>query len=139
MNSYPFLDNKLRPSFTTDLAEITPRIRPERVIDISSSPLVWAQTLRRKLEYLHNAGEVDGGLPIIRNGVLVGLIPAPDLEFALDTLDNEDQSLCLMATDISWHDSEEMEQHEADPTDFTPHIDPVRPPTSSEILSANYG
>ena len=95
------------------------------MIDISNSPLVWAQNLRRKLEYLHNAGELDGGLPVVRNGVLVGLIPAPDLEFALDKLDDEDQSLCLMATDISWHDAQEMEEQESDPKDFTPYIDRV--------------
>lgn len=142
MNSYPFLDNKLRPNFTTDLAEITPRIRPERMIDITNSPLVWAETLRRKLEYLHNAGELDGGLPIVRSGVLVGLIPAPDLEFALDKLDNEYECLCLMATDIPWHDAEEIEEREADPTDFTPYIDPVCPPccsTFSVIVLANCG
>ncbi|SLM37638.1 clc channel protein [Lasallia pustulata] len=133
MNSYPFLDNKFRPNFTTSLAEITPRVRPERMIDISNSPLVWAQTLRRKLEYLHNAGELDGGLPIVRNGVLVGLIPAPDLEFALDKLDNEDQSICLMATDISWHDAQEMEEQESDPKDFTPYIDPA--PVALDIHS----
>ena len=136
MNAYPFLDNKLRPIFTTDLGEITPRLRSERIIDLSDSPLVSAQTLRRKLDYLHHAGELDGGLPVVRNGILVGLIPAPDLEFALDKLDHEDQCLCLIATDISWHDAEEMEERGADPTDFTPYIDPVGLPKlpDSQIL-----
>ncbi|KAA8564000.1 hypothetical protein EYC84_011998 [Monilinia fructicola] len=69
LNAYPFLNNKHKPVFTSDLADIVPR-----------------------------AGEVDGGLPIIRDDVLVGLIPAPDLEFALDNLDNEEGTLCLMAT-----------------------------------------
>ena len=126
MNSYPLLDNKIHPVFTSELGAITPRVRAERIIDISTSPLVSAQGLRRKLEYLHDAGEVDGGLPVLRHGVLVGLIPAPDLEFALDKLENEEQSLCLMATNITWHDVEE-EGHEYDPTDFTPYIDPVSP------------
>ncbi|MCJ1338913.1 hypothetical protein MMC09_004202 [Bachmanniomyces sp. S44760] len=110
MNSYPFLDNKIRPVFTTELGDITTRFRSERTIDISSSPLVSAQKLRRKLEHLHGAGEIDGGLPILRNGILVGLIPAPDLEFALDKLENEEQSLCLMASNITWHDPEEEQQ-----------------------------
>lgn len=124
MNSYPLLDNKLQPVFTSDLEEITPKTPSHRVIDISNSPLVSANVLRRKVRRLHDAGELDGGLPIVRHGVLVGLIPAPDLEFALDKLENEDQSRCLMATNIPWHDDED-EEGRKDPTDFTPYIDPV--------------
>ena len=126
MNSYPFLDNKLRPTFTSELGDITPRVRSYRVIDISNSPLVSTHTLRRKLERLYDAGELDGGLPIVRHGVLVGLIPAPDLEFALDKLEDEENVLCLMATDIASHDGEEDEEQQHDPMDFTPYIDPVR-------------
>ncbi|KAI9801127.1 MAG: hypothetical protein M1833_002995 [Piccolia ochrophora] len=134
MNSYPFLDNKVRPIFTTELADITPRFREERVIDISTSPLMPARDLRRKLEFLHLAGELDGGLPILRNDVLVGLIPAPDLEFALDKLENEERSLCLMAFGIGWSNYEEEEaEQDVDPTDFTPYIDPA--PVSLDIRS----
>ncbi len=128
MNSYPLLDNKIQPIFTTDLADITPPVRSHRVIDISNSPLVSAPSLRRKLQLLHFAGELDGGLPIIRHNLLVGLIPAPDLEFALDKLEDEQHAQCLMATVISWNDGgEETEEEQGqDPTDFTPYIDPVR-------------
>ncbi|KAI9713664.1 MAG: hypothetical protein M1812_006636 [Candelaria pacifica] len=125
MNSYPFLDNKVRPIFTTELGDITPRLRKERIIDISNSPLVIAADLRRKLEYLHIAGEVDGGLPIVRHGILVGLIPAPDLEFALDKLDDEDDCLCLMASNVRWYGAEDEDGQVENPTDFTPYIDPV--------------
>ena len=129
MNSYPLLDSKIRPIFISDLGDITPRVRSHRIIDISNSPLVSSQSLRRKLELLHEAGEIDGGLPIIRHGILVGLIPAPDLQFALDNLDSEEQSLCLMATDVAWHENVEEEEgaegREHDPTDFTPYIDPA--------------
>ncbi len=128
MNSYPFLDNKMKPVFTTELGDITPRLRKERIIDISNSPLVPARDLRRKLEYLHMAGELDGGLPVVRHGVLVGLIPAPDLEFALDKLDNEDSCQCLMATHIPWNGLDDENEEVDDPTDFTPYIDPVRTP-----------
>ena len=125
MNHYPFLDNKIRPIFTTDLASITPKVRSHRIIDISNSPLISAQSLRRKLELLHKVGELDGGLPIIRHDILVGLIPAPDLEFALDKLVDEEHSLCLMASNITWQgDNIEDEEQEPDPTDFTPYIDP---------------
>ena len=128
MNSYPFLDNKMKPVFTTELGDITPRLRKERLIDISDSPLVPARDLRRKLEYLHMAGELAGGLPIVRLGILVGLIPAPDLEFALDKLENEDSCLCLMATHIPWNGLDDEDEVVDDPTDFTPYIDPVRTP-----------
>lgn len=126
MNSYPFLDNKMRPVFTTELGDITPRLREERIIDISSSPLVPASELRAKLMYLHSVGELDGGLSIIRRGVLVGLIPAPDLEFALDKLPNEENSLCLMTSQTGWlNNNDEEDDEEVDPTDFTPFIDTV--------------
>ncbi|TGO74225.1 hypothetical protein BELL_0298g00060 [Botrytis elliptica] len=131
LNAYPFLNNKHKPIFTSDLADIVPRVRRERVIDISVSPMIPASSLRQKLELLHQAGEVDGGLPIIRDDVLVGLIPAPDLEFALDNLDNEPGTLCLMATISNYDDSEE-EEH-VDPTDFTPYIDPA--PVALDIRS----
>ncbi|KZF21498.1 voltage-gated protein/chloride channel-like protein [Xylona heveae TC161] len=134
MNSYPFLDNKVRPIFTTDLGDITPRIRRDRIIDISDSPLIPAADLRLKLERLHMAGELDGGLPIVRHGILVGLIPAPDLEFALDKLDDGPETLCLMATDVQWRGAvAEEEDEEADPTDFTPYIDPA--PVALDIRS----
>lgn len=124
MNSYPFLDNKIQPVFTHELGDITPRVRRHRLIDISTSPLVSAVELRQKLQFLHNAGELDGGLPILRHGVLVGLIPAPELEFALDKLDNEDETLCLMATSIRFNPMDEDEEVH-DPSDLTQYIDPV--------------
>lgn len=134
MNSYPLLDNKIRPIFTSDLGDITPRVRSHRIIDISNSPLVSAQGLRRKLNLLHDAGEIDGGLPVVRHGVLVGLIPAPDLEFALDKLEDEEQALCLMATNITWHEHmEDDNEEEHDPTDFTPYVDPA--PVALDIHS----
>jgi chloride channel 3/4/5 len=134
MNSYPFLDNKVRPVFTTELGDITPRPREERIIDISISPLVPATQLREKLSYLHSIGELDGGLSILRHGILHGLIPAPDLEFALDKLPNEDNSLCLMSTQTGWYNADNNEHEgDEDPTDFTPYIDPS--PVSLDIHS----
>jgi chloride channel 3/4/5 len=133
MNSYPFLDNKVRPAFTTELGDITPRVREERIIDISDSPLIPAKELRQKQEYLHMTGELDGGLPIVRDKILVGLIPAPDLEFALDKLENEDNSLCLMSTQVQWNTREDEEEQDDDPTDFTPYIDPA--PVALDIHS----
>ncbi|KAK4983843.1 hypothetical protein LTR50_006970 [Elasticomyces elasticus] len=145
MNAYPYLDAKVRPVFTGDLGEITPQLHDYRLIDISSSPLVPATLLRSKLEYLHMAGELDSGLPIIRDGILVGLIPAPDLEFALDKLVTEDGAFCLMSMQGQWrgpstdvdgadeNDGERGLEHPTGTTDFTPYVDPA--PVALEIHS----
>ena len=161
MNAYPYLDAKVRPIFTTDLGDITSRTTAKRIIDISHSPLVPASQLRSKLEHLHVAGEIDGGLPIVRNGILVGLIPGPDLEYALDRLEGEEGALCLMSPRDQWQgpgrgviptmnedDSmltvdQDTADDEAlplipnvegtDPTDFTPYIDPA--PVALDICS----
>ncbi|KAH8668350.1 chloride channel [Xylariales sp. PMI_506] len=132
MNSYPFLNNKHKPIFTSQLEDIVPRVRRERVIDITNSPLVAASSLRIKLELLHRAGELDGGLPILRDGILVGLIPAPDLEYALDRLNNEASDMCLM-TNVPSIDDDDDETH-PDPTNFTPYIDPA--PIALDIRSS---
>ncbi|KAK4123670.1 hypothetical protein N657DRAFT_573235 [Parathielavia appendiculata] len=131
MNSYPYLNNKHKPIFTSNLADIVPRVRKERIIDISTSPVVPAASLRAKLELLHRAGELDGGLPIVRDGILVGLIPAPDLEYALDNLRDEGSSLCLMAPVMTIED--DSDDGGRDPTDFTPYIDPA--PVALDIKS----
>ena len=143
MNSYPFLDNKVSPVFDSMLGDITPRPRIDRIIDITLSSLVKASELRSRLSRLQNAGELDGGLPIVRNKVLVGLIPCPDLEFALDHLENEDNALCRMFPAGHPHDTqqahfqsfandsdEENDDDEpdqllysADPVDMSPYID----------------
>ncbi|KAJ5964832.1 Cystathionine beta-synthase core [Penicillium vulpinum] len=125
MNSYPFLDNKLQPTTDAELGDIVRPVRKNRLIDISASPFVPATNLRSKLEHLLMAGELDSGLPILRDGVLAGLIPAPDLEYALDTLgDGEENTICLMTMDASTavydSDNEDMEQ-----VDFSQYIDPA--------------
>lgn len=123
MNAYPFLNNKHKPIFSGDLSDLVRRLRRERIIDITNSPLVPASSLRSKLEILHRHGELDGGLPILREDVLVGLIPAPDLQYALDQLPDEGSNLCLMDQVPSFDDDEDS--NGPDPTDFTQYIDPV--------------
>lgn len=134
MNSYPFLDNKVRPIFTSELGDITPRVRPDRIIDISLDSLIPATDLRIMQQLLQMAGELDGGVPIVKHGVLVGLIPAPDLEFALDKLPNEQNTLCLMSPQVHWaagrephaaSDGDDADPFDTDPSDFTPYIDPA--------------
>ena len=139
LNSYPFLDNKVRPVFVSTLADITPRHKPERIIDISESPCVPAVSLREKLRLLQAAGELDGGLPIVNNGILVGLIPAPDLEYALDKLQDESDALCRMVPmEYGSEGPEDSGSSVHDPCDFTPFIDPVSPLSHSMYwVSAN--
>lgn len=125
MNSYPFLDSKLQPTTDAELGDIVRPVRKNRIIDVSASPFVPATDLRLKLEHLLMAGELDSGLPILRDGVLAGLIPAPDLEYALDTLgEEEENTICLMAMDASTaiYDSD---HEDADQVDFSRYIDPV--------------
>lgn len=128
MNDYPFLDNRLQPQSDAELGDIVRPVRKDRIIDVSDSPFVAATELRSKLEHLLIAGELDGGLPILRGGVLTGLIPAPDLEYGLDTLgDDEENTLCLMAMDqsLAVYDSD---NEDAIQVDFTQYIDFVSEP-----------
>ncbi|KAJ5787995.1 Cystathionine beta-synthase core [Penicillium paradoxum] len=125
MNSYPFLDSKLQPTSDAELGDIVRPVRKNRIIDISASPFLPATELRSKLEHLLMAGELDSGLPILRDGVLTGLIPAPDLEYALDTLgEEEENTICLMTMDASTaiYDSE---NEDAEQVDFSRFIDPA--------------
>ncbi len=153
MNAYPYLDAKVRPVFTADLGDITPAIDANHYIDITISPLVPAHSLRSKLNHLHLVGELDGAVAIVNNRILTGLIPAPDLELALDLLNGEENALCLMSTQSHWQgpgrgtilasegvttpvqeDTDgEAEPLIQDPTDFTPYIDPA--PVSLDINS----
>ena len=125
MNSYPILDNKLQILTDAELGDIVRPVRRSRVIDISNSPFVPARHLRAKLDYLLMAGELDGGLPILRHNILKGLIPAPDLEFALDNLEDEENTLCLMTIDASWTANTSDEETDVVRVDFGHFVDPV--------------
>lgn len=135
MNSYPFLDSKLQPVTDASLGDIVRPYRKDRIIDITESPFVAASDLRVKLETLLMAGELDSGLPVLYNNVLKGLIPAPDLEFGLDELgENEDNTLCLMSMDsVAIYDSD---NEEALHVDFTRYIDPVSQLSSSSFVAS---
>ena len=136
MNSYPFLDNKIQVMSDAALGDIVRPVRKSRVIDISDSPFVPATELRSKLQNLLVAGELDSGLPILRDNILTGLIPAPELEFALDDLEDEGNTLCLMALDASSVLSD-SEGDETDHVDFGQYIDPVGFPVSCVSFNAD--
>lgn len=107
-----------------ELGDIVRPVRRSRVIEVTKSPLVPARELRSKLQHLLMAGELDSGLPILRDGVLIGLIPAPDLDYALDSLEDEDSTSCLMAVDHSSAISD-TDDEDSLSVDFTRYIDPV--------------
>lgn len=130
LNNYPYLENKVHPVFDTELGDITTRTRRTRLVDITLSPLVPAIELREKLTVVQASGELDGGLPVVRDGVLYGLLPVPDLEWALDRIDDETTALCLMVgrTHRAWSfvddsASADFRQAEEDAVDLLPYID----------------
>jgi chloride channel 3/4/5 len=143
MNSYPFLDNKVHPIFDCELGDITPSIRRERIIDISASPFISARELRGKVTTLQAAGELDGGIPIVRNQILAGLIPVRDLEFALDrveamAVEDDEDVMCLIAhrnpeqhhhsshnrVSSGISDESGLDSPDGDATDLSPYVDP---------------
>ena len=87
MNSYPLLDNKAHPVFDSELGDICQRLDEDRMIDVTHSNKVSASELRRKVTLLQRIGELDGGIPILRDGVLAGMLPIPDADYALDRLE----------------------------------------------------
>lgn len=137
MNDYPFLDNKgSHTASDQTLGDLSRPAGQHRTIDISNSPLVRANELRGKLDYLLMAGELDSGLPIVRDTVLVGMIAATDLEFALDGLDDEYSEYCIMSPDHrNWpepynddRDNDDDDGEHDGPNrvvhDFTIYVDP---------------
>jgi chloride channel 3/4/5 len=149
MNSYPFLDNKVHPVFDTTLADLVHHHpRKDHLIDVSASPLVAASDLREKLDHLQAAGELDTGLPLLRDRVLIGILSAPDLEFALDRLLDEDTARCLMTgpapadlnkrlglglIDDDDNDGDDDDVH-GSPVDFTRLVDPA--PVALDVHSS---
>ncbi|RAO71095.1 uncharacterized protein BHQ10_007107 [Talaromyces amestolkiae] len=127
MNDYPFLDNKgSHPTTDQTLGDLSRSTGRHRTIDITNSALVRAKDLRGKLDYLLMAGELDSGLPIVRDTVLVGMIAATDLEFALDGLEDEYAEFCIMSPDHqNWPEPYNEDGDSSGPVhDFTIYIDP---------------
>lgn len=122
-NEYPFLDSKVRPPLTGEIADLIPPSRAHENIDISNGPTVGSQELSKKLKAKIDTGRTDAGFPILREGVLIGMISCPDLAFCLDGIHDEEDTPCLVSPRVKYHDGEEDELE--DSTDFTPFIDPA--------------
>ncbi|KAK9453329.1 chloride channel [Dipodascopsis uninucleata] len=92
-NNFPFLDNQKTPGFSSTLHDIVTHddvSSPSTIIDITDSPYISVVSLRKMLRILQESGEFDGSIPIIRNNVICGLLPAPELEYALDKIKETD-------------------------------------------------
>lgn len=88
-NDFPYLDNRVTLPFDSSLADIMPQVLPDHIIDISTGPYVTAGNLETILYRLHSRGEIDACIPIVKGNILFGIIPAPELEFALDKIRGE--------------------------------------------------
>ncbi|KAK9451357.1 chloride channel [Limtongia smithiae] len=160
-NNFPFLDNQRTPGFSGTIHDIVPKAvisANSPVIDISDSAYISASLLRTKLKVVQNLGEFDGSLPILRNHVLMGLIPAPELDYALDKMKemdafaknlpfrdlgellDSDENLCHLSADDEeiWRFRHEQQQDAASGqssrvTDFTPFVD--RSPITLDVKS----
>ncbi|CDO52455.1 similar to Saccharomyces cerevisiae YJR040W GEF1 Voltage-gated chloride channel localized to the golgi [Geotrichum candidum] len=85
-NNFPYLDNRLKISFdNSTLADLVTTVDNRDILP--SSGKVSVARLMDILARLHGRGELDGCVPFVTPaGVLVGLISAPELEFALDKI-----------------------------------------------------
>lgn len=83
-NDFPYLDNRLMVSFDSSLADLVTPAQPAALLDLSHGPHFSVARLDAILQRLHARGEIDGCVPLVKGPVLVGMIAAPQLEFALD-------------------------------------------------------
>lgn len=92
-NDFPFLDNRSIPVFvdkSVKLADLIPSSSNGQFnIDITGSSYFPASVLKNKLLLLQQNSLLDGCLSILTNhgNTLLGLLPAPVLEFQLDKLE----------------------------------------------------
>ncbi|SCU98749.1 LAME_0G00408g1_1 [Lachancea meyersii CBS 8951] len=91
-NDFPFLDNHKIRNFgghEFDLKHIVTKVGPDSdnaFVNLKNSCYCSCLSLREMLNDLQGNGLVDGCLPILKDNKLAGILPAPDLELALDKL-----------------------------------------------------
>ncbi|ANB13164.1 Gef1p [Sugiyamaella lignohabitans] len=85
-NNFPYLDNRQTRSFDSSLADLVNRVGPNELIDVGDCTHVSSLTLRSMASMLQMRGEFDGCIPLIKGPILVGIISVPQLDFALDRL-----------------------------------------------------
>ncbi|SCV02826.1 LANO_0G00474g1_1 [Lachancea nothofagi CBS 11611] len=91
-NDFPFLDNHKIRNFgghEFDLKDIVTKVDQggsSAFINLTNSSHFSSISLREMLNELQREGLVDGCLPVLKERILEGILPAPDLELALDKL-----------------------------------------------------
>lgn len=92
-NDFPFLDNRVPTAFDSQLSDLVTMLPKSEIIDVQNSIYVSSTRLRQMLSVLQNRGEFDGCIPILKGKALMGLISAPELEFALDRIQTRCEEL----------------------------------------------
>ncbi|CUS24250.1 LAQU0S15e00320g1_1 [Lachancea quebecensis] len=90
-NDLPFLDNRKVRDFRnhSGLRDIVSTVKQGNgniYVNLSEQATFPTATLRELLSSLQKEGLVDGCIPMLKNGKLAGVLPAPELELALDKL-----------------------------------------------------
>lgn len=91
-NDYPFLDNRRTLAFDSSLADLVSHFPRALCIDMlegegeGGSAKVTVGKLKEMLGQVQVRSGVDGSIPLIRNDNVVGLLPALELEVALDRI-----------------------------------------------------
>lgn len=90
-NDYPFLDNRKTLAFDSSLADLVSHFPRKLCIDMDEgdedgSAKVTVGQLKEMLAQVQVRNGIDGSIPLVRNDNVVGLLPALELEVALDRI-----------------------------------------------------
>lgn len=90
-NDYPFLDNRKTLAFDSSLADLVSHFPRKLCIDMDEgdedgSAKVTVGQLKDMLAQVQVRNGIDGSIPLVRNDNVVGLLPALELEVALDRI-----------------------------------------------------
>lgn len=92
-NDFPFLPNRIPKAFDSRLSDLVTVLPRSEIIDVQNSIYISTTQLRQMLLTLQHRGEFDGCIPIVKGKVLMGLISAPELEYALDFIQQRCEEL----------------------------------------------
>ncbi|VBB89175.1 Voltage-gated chloride channel, putative [Yarrowia lipolytica] len=90
-NDYPFLDNRKTLAFDSSLADLVSHFPRKLCIEMDEgdedgSAKVTVGQLKEMLAQVQVRNGIDGSIPLVRNDNVVGLLPALELEVALDRI-----------------------------------------------------
>ncbi len=127
INSYPILeDKKPRQALPGTLENIVPATyQSDRVIDITSSFIIPAYGLRRRLDRLQQKEVSDTYFPVISYGAVAGVLPAVALESVLNGTEDMTNTFCIFSTKKCAH-SQEGSRRDGYEVDLTSYIETVR-------------